>query len=318
METEPKTIKCYMCKTTKDSNEFSIKTIGIRNKGCKECLKTKKLKREKYILNNVKNKSIFAELETEPQTIECYSCKKIKDCEEFSVKSSGIRNKGCKKCLKRVMDINKKRRCDHGKQKSRCSECKQKIIKNSETDDLSTSDNDKCDVVLNEEEEKLIRVWFKKANIEDEQKCILSKPKRITLPFLKILMKENEFCYYCRDKVECNEYWDGYTAKLERLDKSKGYVKSNCVIACNECNYSLSPDYKSDIEMEKARRKRCIHNIITINCTKCVNVWQGKLNEMWREFIGPNGCFFCGGEKPCERCERLENPQLYNIPGLRD
>ena len=58
METGPQTIVCNICRKGKDSNEFKIKNIGIRNKGCKKCLAEMKIRNEKYKCVHGKQKSI--------------------------------------------------------------------------------------------------------------------------------------------------------------------------------------------------------------------------------------------------------------------
>ena len=53
--------------------------------------------------------------------------------------------------------------------------------------------------------------------------------------FIEILIEESMKCHYCKKEMQLIEFNDELCT-IERLDNNVGHIKSNCVLACKECN----------------------------------------------------------------------------------
>ena len=122
----------------------------------------------------------------------------------------------------------------------------QKIIKYTRvvTDDCQICENDKRKQswgALNEAEKITIQRWVRNSRRSNKNYNICDKSQYVDRDFLQGLIGEYEFCYYkdCRVKLQyaCR---NKDMATLDRLDDSKGYIKSNCVLSCLKCNFCSS------------------------------------------------------------------------------
>jgi len=120
--------------------------------------------------------------------------------------------------------------CIHNKQKSKCIECggsdfckhnKLRYYCKTCTDPVKVS----------------IKCWISSLKVSDKKYNRYDADRFIDRCFLKELIKDFPNCYYCEVELQYIEYNDTL-ATIERLDNSKGHIKSNCVIACRKCNLS--------------------------------------------------------------------------------
>jgi len=82
-----------------------------------------------------------------------------------------------------------------------------------------------------------IRQWIFGSKQSDKKYNRYDADRFIDRCFLKELINDFPNCYYCEVELQYIEYNDTL-ATIERLDNSKGHIKSNCVIACRKCNLS--------------------------------------------------------------------------------
>ncbi len=61
--------------------------------------------------------------------------------------------------------------------------------------------------------------------------------------FIEMLMDESMQCHYCKCEMHLMEKNDT-KCTIERLDNSIGHIKSNCVLACQKCNFSKNKRLK--------------------------------------------------------------------------
>ena len=102
--------------------------------------------------------------------------------------------------------------CPHGRRRYECKEC-----------------TDPIDVT--------IRQWISHCRSSDKKYGRLDADHFIDTDFLRGLVEDDDCCYYedCQKKLQYTSYSDDL-ATIERLDNSKGHTKSNCVLACKKCN----------------------------------------------------------------------------------
>lgn len=70
-------------------------------------------------------------------------------------------------------------------------------------------------------------------------------------------LHEKERCFYCEEKFKESR------RDVDRFIPSKGYIKSNCVMACNICNRIKGSMVKNDKRFIKI--KKVIHTIETLS-----------------------------------------------------
>jgi len=82
-----------------------------------------------------------------------------------------------------------------------------------------------------------IKNWICNSKKSDKKYNRYDADRFIDKCFLKELVKDYPNCYYCEIELQ---YFDNNDtlATIERLNNSKGHIKSNCVIACRKCNLS--------------------------------------------------------------------------------
>jgi len=82
-----------------------------------------------------------------------------------------------------------------------------------------------------------IQCWIMNSKQSDKKRNHFDADRFIDKCFLKELIKDYRNCYYCEVELQ---YVDNNNtlATIERLDNSIGHIKSNCVLACRQCNLS--------------------------------------------------------------------------------
>jgi len=166
--------------------------------------------------------------------------------EEFLKKGRIL--KYCICCRNNYNNFRNKNKCPHGKQKSRCFDCggvgfcKHRIRK---IYCIKCDGSFYCKHNLNKyrckscskAEEIKIQFWIFGSKQSDKKYNRYDADRFIDKCFLKELIKDYRNCYYCEVELQYVDNNDTL-ATIERLDNSKGHIKSNCVIACRKCNLS--------------------------------------------------------------------------------
>jgi len=112
----------------------------------------------------------------------------------------------------RCIDCGGSQICIHNKQRQWCKNCSGSVKVN-------------------------IQGWIISSKQSDKKYNRFDVDRFIDKCFLKELVKDYPNCYYCEVQLQYFDFNDTL-ATIERLDNSKGHIKSNCVIACRKCNLS--------------------------------------------------------------------------------
>ena len=128
------------------------------------------------------------------------------------------------------VDCRNRYKCEeHGKQKNRCIQCEGSHI--CPHHKLTTA----CKLCYNPTK-ILIRNMLFNSKRSDKDKNRYDPVNFVDKSFIKNLIEDqNSVCYICKNLMQYINY-DKDLCTLERLDNSIGHIKSNCVLACKECN----------------------------------------------------------------------------------
>jgi len=90
---------------------------------------------------------------------------------------------------------------------------------------------------MNEEQkiEYIKKTMIKCSKQSDNKKEHYDADKFIDMEFLTELFEESNTCHYCSVEFTYNERCDTFVT-IERLNNKIGHIKSNCVLACWNCN----------------------------------------------------------------------------------
>ena len=218
---EVQRIKCKKCKMNMTLDKFNKKRDDTYMKACIEC--------------NVKNRDRLRQFNCEHnrRKTQCKDCggssicehnrrkSECKDCGGISICEHNRRKSECKECggssicehnriKSKCKDCGGISFCEHNRQKSNCKEC-----------------SDPFKITINK--------WISGSKQSDKKNNRFDIVNFIDKCFCKNLMEEYPNCYYCECELQYVLYQSDM-ATIERIDNELGHIKSNCVIACRDCN----------------------------------------------------------------------------------
>ena len=128
-----------------------------------------------------------------------------KDCGGSSICEHNRHKSTCKDCGGSQI-------CEHNRRKYRCKEC-------------------------GDPTEYTVMFWLRNSRGADKKYGRFDSDHFIDTDFLRGLIEDYEFCYYedCKVKLQYITYQNDL-ATIERINNNIGHIKSNCVLACMECN----------------------------------------------------------------------------------
>jgi len=203
MEIERK--KCNRCKMNMTLDKFNKKRDDTYMKICIEC--------------NIKFRDCARANKCEhgKQKARCKECGGSEICEHNRQKSS------CKECGGSQI-------CEHNRAKSSCKECGgSQICQHNRIKSLCKECSDPIKIT--------IKNWVNHSKEKDKKNNRFDIVNFIDKCFCKNLIEEYPNCYYCQCELQY-VLFQGDLATIERLDNDLGHIKSNCVIACRNCNYA--------------------------------------------------------------------------------
>ena len=197
-------IKCNRCKKEKDLTLFMKNNVKLKN--CFDCRERVKKSKFKHICPHKRIK------------YQCVDCGGSNTCIHKKRKSICVDCNGVCICIHKkrksiCVDCNGFNICIHEKHKSGCKLC-----------------GDKLKIT--------IRNMINCSKYKDKKYNRFNESEFVNYKFLENLIKEsNLICYYpfCKKKLNLDKA-NTALASIERLDNTIGHTKSNCVIACLECN----------------------------------------------------------------------------------
>ena len=179
----------------------------------------------------------------------CSRCKVFLPLNKFSLKRDDTYKKMCERCLEQRRNYVKKNKCEHKKRKDRCIDCdgSQFCEHNRQKADCIECDGfqicehkrrrrecKKC-MTPNQQKKYIIKEMIKNSRKADKKSNKYDADNFIDKCFLEGLFEDNEECYYCKVPFTYEEKCSTLVT-IERLKNSIGHIKSNCVLACLDCN----------------------------------------------------------------------------------
>jgi len=163
------------------------------------------------------------------KTVKCPRCKCYRTEEDFI--KEGRRLKTCINCRSYSKKYRLKRQmCTHNLEKYFCKDCGgTQICKDNKQIYLCRKCSDPISVS--------IRQWIFTSKQSDKKRNHFDADRFIDKCFLKELVKDYRNCYYCEVELQYVDNNDTL-ATIERLNNKFGHTKSNCVLACRQCNLS--------------------------------------------------------------------------------
>tara|TARA_R110000772_G_C13144373_1_gene424330 strand:+ start:121 stop:756 length:636 start_codon:yes stop_codon:yes gene_type:complete len=198
--------KCNRCKVNLLLTKFNKKRDDTYCKICIECNEKNRIKRQKNKCEHNRQKCRckeckgFSICEHNKQKHRCKECKGITICEHNKIKQ-------------RCIECNGISLCEHKKRKLECKEC------------LNFK---KCLKFIKQNIIRCSRRSDKKYNRYDANNFI-------DMCFLNGLFEDYKKCYHCNIEFTYKNRCKSFVT-IERLNNSIGHIKSNCVLACFECN----------------------------------------------------------------------------------
>ena len=153
----------------------------------------------------------------------------------------GIRRNNCNQCDGIYI-------CEHGRQKYRCKQCGGSSICE------HNRQKDTCKNCMNHEQkiEYIQKTMISHSRQTDKKSNRYDPDNFIDKCFLEGLFEDSENCHYCGVQFTYNERCNTLVT-IERLNNSLGHIKSNCVLACLNCNCRhKSRDDSDDSDDEKS------------------------------------------------------------------
>ena len=237
----PSEKRCPQCKQVKPAtSEFFRLLRGALTKHCLPCLEASKLSRIKGFCPHGKQKA------------KCALCGGSQICEH------GRRKHDCVLCGGSSICIHKKLKsrceicggsqlCEHGKRKDVCPFCMGSQICEHKKQRQRCRE---CNGITFCEHGKFKHVCFLcgdpvvitiKKILNSTKASDIKKNRYDPIHFIdyefvqKLITDCQNKCYYCKCEMQYT-YLTKNKATIERLDNSIGHIKSNCVIACWNCN----------------------------------------------------------------------------------
>ena len=180
----------------------------------------------------------------------CTRCKVNLPSDSFSVKRADILYKHCDRCREKGRKYNENNKCEHGRRKDRYKECGGSSICE------HNRQKSQCKECMSHEEriKFIIKYMVNNSRDKDKKKDRYNPDNFVDKPFLEGLFENNDKCHYCDTPFTyCDK--NKTLATLDRLDNSIGHIKSNCVLACWDCNCGRG---KETILMKKLKDKNLI------------------------------------------------------------
>ncbi len=197
-----------------------------------------------------------------PELKKCSGCRCNMLLSYFDVnKNTGMLKKSCKKCLERAKMGRERNKCPHGRERKHCKECGGSSICEhnrirSQCKDCNGSQicehkrrRNQCRECMNREQkiEFIQKRMISNSREKDKKYNRYDADHFIDKPFLEGLFEDYENCHYCDIQFTYNELCDTFVT-IERLNNSIGHIKSNCVLACWDCNHRHQSRDDSDEE----------------------------------------------------------------------
>ena len=147
-----------------------------------------------------------------------------KDCNGSSICIHGRIKYECKEC-------GGSRICIHGRDKYKCKEC------NGSSICIHNKIRSYCKECMNDEQkiEFIKKRMIQNSRDNDKKYNRYDANNFIDLCFLNGLFEDTTTCHYCSVDFTYNERCNTLVT-IERLNNNIGHTKSNCVLACWECN----------------------------------------------------------------------------------
>ena len=179
----------------------------------------------------------------------CNRCKVNLLLTKFNKKRDDTYCKLCIECNEKNRINKQNNKCEHKKRKPTCKECggsqickhdKQKqtckICKGSSICEHNKQKYNCKECMTPEKCLKYIkRFMIRHSRSRDKKHNVYDANNFIDMCFLNGLFEDYKKCYHCNInftyKNKCKSF-----VTIERLNNSIGHIKSNCVLACYECN----------------------------------------------------------------------------------
>ena len=205
MSEEKANIRCNKCKCYRYPSEF-LNDKGRELKTCKKC-------RDLATKSREKNKC--------PHGIQRNACK---NCSGSSICIHGRQKHQCKECGGSSI-------CEHGRKRNQCKECGGSSIC------IHGIQRNNCKECMNNEEkiEYIQKRMISHSRHADKKFNRYDADNFIDKCFLEGLFEDSQNCHYCDIPFTYNERI-GTLVTIERLNNNIGHIKSNCVLACWDCN----------------------------------------------------------------------------------
>ena len=237
----PELRKCSRCRCNMMLSYFDAnKNSGLLKKTCRKCLEKQK---KSNICPHGRRRSQCKECggghicEHNRRRSRCKECggseicehgrqrSRCKECGGSQVCEHGRRRSQCKECGGSEI-------CEHGRRRSQCKECG-----GSEICEHNRIRNT-CKQCMNDEQkiEFIQKRMISSSRSDDKKKDRYDPDNFIDKCFLEGLFEDLQNCHYCDVEFTYNEKCDTFVT-IERLNNSIGHIKSNCVLACWDCNH---------------------------------------------------------------------------------
>ena len=148
----------------------------------------------------------------------------------FGIKPNGEAYKSCPRCRASALKSHEKNRCLHGRKKCQCKDCGgTSICEHQRRRNTCKACNKPIEVT--------IKQWIRSCRQSDKNNNRFDADHNIDTDFLRGLIEDYETCFYedCKVKLQYINYGPDL-ATIERIDNTKGHIKSNCVLCCKSCN----------------------------------------------------------------------------------
>jgi len=269
---EIKEQKCNYCKVVLPIYKFSTNRADKYLKSCDECRDKQKKTRERNkcihgrLKNHCKQCGGTSICQHGRQKNLCKECGGASICEHNRIRNTckqcggtsicehNRQRSDCKECGGASICEHNRRRseckqcggtsiCQHGRQKNLCKECGGASI--CEHNRIRNT----CKECMSHEQkiEYIQKKMIYSSRHHDKEYNRYDADNFIDKCFLEGLFEDSENCHYCGVEFTYNEKIATFVT-IERLNNSIGHIKSNCVLACWDCNSRHKSRDESDEE----------------------------------------------------------------------
>lgn len=243
----------------KSCSSCLVKLRGQELKKCESC-SNKALDNEKYCGKHLRNKYKDEEMEKGVKY-----CDISRGCFNVCEKDKA----SCKECLEKQR-VNDKKRLDKRRLSSNCLKCNKvyDMFKNKLNNDSKLCKE--CYDTQAESELRRVRERNYKAerakyvdtHYNEYKERAIKNEMEFTLSIEEFKVLVESKCFYC----DC--YQEGESIGIDRLNNTVGYIHSNCVAACEECN----------------RSKHVYHPLFFIDKTKIITGLKAPTPEFYKKW----------------------------------